>query len=75
MFANCRGPAAKPATSVVPDVPHVTVSLSVPDSSRTSSLPRPPDRSPISGLGTESISTPPAPTVKPLPYARQCPSR
>ncbi|PYD84689.1 hypothetical protein DNF23_53095, partial [Pseudomonas syringae pv. pisi] len=49
LFANCRGPAAKPATSVVPDVPYVTVSLSVPDSSRTSSLPRPPGRSPISG--------------------------
>ncbi|AVX25689.1 hypothetical protein DA456_21100 [Pseudomonas syringae pv. atrofaciens] len=45
MFANCRGPAAKPATSVVPDVPYVTVSLSVPDSSRASSLPRPPGRS------------------------------
>ncbi|AVX25687.1 hypothetical protein DA456_21090 [Pseudomonas syringae pv. atrofaciens] len=69
MLANCRGPAAKPATSVVPDVPYVTVSLSVPDSSRASSLPRPPGRSPISGLGTESIAKPPAPAVKPLEAA------
>ncbi|AVX25688.1 hypothetical protein DA456_21095 [Pseudomonas syringae pv. atrofaciens] len=69
MLANCRGPAAKPATSVVPDVPHVTVSLSVPDSSRTSSLPRPPGRSPISGLGTESIAKPPAPAAKRLEAA------
>ncbi|NAO55416.1 hypothetical protein PsP108CL_24715 [Pseudomonas syringae] len=69
MLANCRGPAAKPATSVVPDVPYVTVSLSVPDSSRASSLPRPPGRSAISGLGAESIATPPAPAVKPLEAA------